>query len=466
MDRRGFLAGAAAMTAIAGSARAGIDGLRTAAHEAWLYGVPLIETAGARSRMVARATAAGAPPPLNAFVHARDLADASSRGVTTPNNDTLYSQAWIDLSSGPVRITVPPTGARYFSLALMDMYTNNIRVIGLRSGKGEGGDYLLLGPPKRIGVGDMDITEPRMPRPPHLGRHPLEIRAPGTWVWALGRTLVDGAADLPAARAVQDGLIVHAKHPARTPQAYPARDAAWNDYFFAVQQLIEDNPPPKADDDFFHRIAPLQLGAEQGFERARFADDELSEIEAGIDEAKAELAALRTAPAGVGGWIYPQPDLGDFGQDYLGRAATAIGGLGALPPSEAMYMRALTADGGRLFDSEQHYRLSLPGPVPVDGFWSLSLYEPAAAGQLFFTDNPLHRYSIGDRTAGLRRRADGGLDLWIGRADPGGAHTANWLPAPAKGPFALTLRAYLPKPDLLAGRYRLPPVELLQPAAR
>ena len=42
--------------------------------------------------------------------------------ITTPNNDTLYSQAWIDLSSGPVRITVPPTGGRYFSLALMDMF--------------------------------------------------------------------------------------------------------------------------------------------------------------------------------------------------------------------------------------------------------------------------------------------------------------------------------------------------------
>ena len=465
MDRRGFLAGAGALAAVAGSARAGIDGLRSAAHEAWLYGVPLIETAGARTRMLARAAAAGSPPPLNAFQHARDLATAASRGVTTPNNDTLYSQAWIDLATGPVKITVPATGRRYFSLALMDMFTNNLKVIGLRSDKGVGGEYLLIGPPKRIGVGDVDINEPRMPRP-HIGPHPSEIHVRGNWIWALGRTLVDGDADLPAARAVQDGLIVRAKHPARVPQAYPARDAAWNDYFFAVQQLLAESPPPAADDDFFHRIAPLQLGAEQGFERARFADDELSEIEAGIDEAKAELLALRNAPAGVGGWIYPKPDVGDFGVDYLGRAATAIGGLGALPPAEAMYMRALTPDGGRLFDSERHYRLSLPADIPVDGFWSLSLYEPTADGQFFFTDNPIHRYSIGDRTPGLGRRVDGGLDIWIGRVDPGGTHTANWLPAPAKGPFALILRAYLPKNDLLSGRYRLPAVEMLQHAPR
>ena len=110
MDRRGFLAGAGALAAVAGSARAGIDGLRSAAHEAWLYGVPLIETAGARTRMLARAAAAGSPPPLNAFQHARDLATAASRGVTTPNNDTLYSQAWIDLASGPVKIIQYSTG--------------------------------------------------------------------------------------------------------------------------------------------------------------------------------------------------------------------------------------------------------------------------------------------------------------------------------------------------------------------
>ena len=461
MDRRGFLAGAAALAAVAGSARAGIDGLRAAAHEAWIYGLPLIETAGARARLIGRA-APGSAAGLNSFVHARNLATAASRGVTTPNNDTLYSQAWIDLSSGPVKITVPPTGRRYFSLALMDMYTNNIRVIGQRADRGEGGEYLLLGPPRRIDVGDMDITEPRMPRPPHLWRHLAEIRVPGTWVWALGRTLVDGEADLPAAHAVQDGLAVSAKHPARIPGVYAGRDAAWNDYFWSVQQLIEDNPPPKADDDFFHRIAPLQLGAEQGFERARFADAELGEIEAGIDEAKAELAARRAGAAhGVGGWVYPKPDLGNYGQDYLTRAAVAISGLAALPVAEAMYMRALAPDGGRLFDSENHYRLSLPGGLPVDGFWSLSLYEPTPTGQFYFTDNPIHRYAIGDRTPGLRRRADGGYDIWIGRADPGGTHTANWLPAPAKGPFALTMRAYLPKPDLVSGRYRIPAVQSL-----
>ena len=50
--------------------------------------------------------------------------------MTTPNNDTLYSTTQLDLSAGPVTITVPASGDRYLSLALMDAYTNNFAILG------------------------------------------------------------------------------------------------------------------------------------------------------------------------------------------------------------------------------------------------------------------------------------------------------------------------------------------------
>jgi hypothetical protein len=49
------------------------------------------------------------------------------------------------------------------------------------------------------------------------------------------------------------------------------------------------------------------------------------------------------------------------------------------------------------------------------------------------------------------------LDIWIGHRSPGTGRESNWLPEPA-APFALFMRAYLPKPELLHGAYRLPPV--------
>ena len=86
------------------------------------------------------------------------------------------------------------------------------------------------------------------------------------------------------------------------------------------------------------------------------------------------------------------------------------------------------------------------------------MYESSGDGRFFLTENALNRYSIGDRTEGLVYGSDGALDIWIGRSDPGGARTANWLPAPRQGPFALTLRAYLPGRALLDGTYRLPSI--------
>jgi hypothetical protein len=44
----------------------------------------------------------------------------------------------------------------------------------------------------------------------------------------------------------------------------------------------------------------------------------------------------------------------------------------------------------------------------VDAFWSISMYHIADGS---FVDNPIKRYSIGDRTKGLTRAADGSLTI-------------------------------------------------------
>jgi hypothetical protein len=63
----------------------------------------------------------------------------------------------------------------------------------------------------------------------------------------------------------------------------------------------------------------------------------------------------------------------------------------------------------------------------------------------FLYANSIGRHSIGDRTPGLARDADGGLSLSIGHEAP--ADMSNWLPAPA-GPCYLVLRLYVPRPEV------------------
>ena len=162
--------------------------LRAAAREAWLYTLPLIEIAAIRSVGQAVGT------PLNSFGMMRRLADHRARAVTTPNNDTLYATCQIDLSHGPVTLTIPPSGDRYVSLQLMDAWSNSFAVLGTRTTGNDGGVYTLVGP--------TEAAE---------GRN--VVRAPTRHVWALARILVDGPHDLDAAAVVQGGFSAQGPRP-------------------------------------------------------------------------------------------------------------------------------------------------------------------------------------------------------------------------------------------------------------
>ncbi len=406
--------------------------LTQASRDAWLYLLPLVEVAAARQR----ACAAGAP--LNHLVHLRALASAKDRFVTTPNNDTLYSNAHLDLGAGPATLRLPQTTSRYQSVALMDAYSNNFAVLGTRTLGPAGGCFLLIGP------NDAAPTDQ------------LFVRSPTPHVWLLARTAVYGPDDLDAARAAQRGLELEARPAVAMPTTPVTRSATWSEFFAGAARLMAFNPPPLTDLALLRSVAVLNLSH---FDAARFDADERGAIEAGVTEA--QRLVLQGGGSGyslVNGWAYPGADLGAFGQNYPFRARIAVSALAALPPVEAMYLRAIGEGNAGCFDGQRRYRLRFAAGAlpPAQSFWSLTLYDATADGQFFFADNPLDRYSIGDRTPGLVYDPDGSLELLIG-ADPGPARRTNWLPS-SGAPFALFLRAYLPSADLLDGHYRLPAI--------
>ena len=51
--------------------------------------------------------------PLNAFNIYPGLATPQAAIDFTPNNDTVYGLAWLDLRQGPVLMTVPEVKGRY-----------------------------------------------------------------------------------------------------------------------------------------------------------------------------------------------------------------------------------------------------------------------------------------------------------------------------------------------------------------
>jgi hypothetical protein len=78
--------------------------------------------------------------------------------------------------------------------------------------------------------------------------------------------------------------------------------------------------------------------------------------------------------------------------------------------------------------------------------------------EYYLVDNPIDRYSIGDRTPGLQYGADGSLTLHLQHERPTDpAAAANWLPTPPDD-FRPLIRLYQPRPEVLTGSYRVPPI--------
>ena len=171
-----------------------------------------------------------------------------------------------------------------------------------------------------------------------------------------------------------------------------------------------------------------------------------------------EILALRTHPDVMKGVV------GEAVAGVAARAAACIRGVAGVCQGLLSFETSAVHDGrGRPLNGAHRYRLRFaPGALPpVDAFWSLTMYD---ARDYMLVDNPIDRYAIGDRTAGLRPDADGGLTLYLQHAPPtdAAAH-ANWLPAPA-GDFYVCLRAYVPHEELLDGRYALPALDRLDEA--
>ena len=76
----------------------------------------------------------------------------------------------------------------------------------------------------------------------------------------------------------------------------------------------------------------------------------------------------------------------------------------------------------------------------------------------YLVDNPIDRYSIGDRTRGLVADDDGGITIALSHARPADERAAtNSLPAPP-GDFRPMLRVYMPDEALFNGRYTPPAI--------
>ena len=425
------------------------DQARATAEQAYVFAYPMLEnyrTILALLRAKGTSFYIGA---FNTFAHDTRLLGPEVKQIVRPNNDTLYSKAVLDLRAEPMVLRVPAVPDRYYSFQLIDLYTHNIGYVGTRATGSEAGSYLVAGP-AWSGQAPSGIDG--------------VIRSEGTLVVVLGRTAVRDAADVAAVKEIQAGyqltpLSVFLGEP--SPPAPPDYD------FPAFDPKRADSP------DFLDTLAflmgqlkvdPSEKDMVAGFLRLRDSLDEpgvRAAVQQGIDAARQKIEqATHALGQQRNGWSLITGLFGDRKEmqgKYLTRAAAAMFGLWGNDEEEAYYQTAsLDANGEPLDGSKHRYELYFPAEdLPdVAGFWSITMYQ--LPSQLMVA-NPIHRYSIGDRTEGVAYGEDGSLTLYIQAKSPGADERSNWLPAPS-GPFSLTLRMYVPSKTALEGPYAPPPV--------
>lgn len=427
--------------------------------EAYIFGYPLVMMHVTRRVMTAVPKAEGKKAPVNQFVHAQEFPDYTFTDVVSPNADTLYSFAWLDLTEEPMVLSVPDVGQRYYLMQMLDAWTNVFASPGSRTTGNRKGAFAIVGP-RWTG---------KLPRGVKM------LESPTNMVWLIGRTQTNGKDDYVAVHAIQqqytltplsawgkgytppDHVPVAAGIAAKTP---PVEQVARMDaaaFFRRLNALMRDNPPALADASAMKRFAAVGVAPGKPLDLKSLDPVVAKGLEQSVAAGQENIVAEARKPHGrmVNGWQVLPNNTAKFGTDYNWRAVVALIGLGANLPQDAMYPHATVDAHGQPLTGANRYVIRFPkGQLPpVNGFWSITMYNAKQA----FIQNPIDRYAIGDRDK-LKFNDDGSLTLYVQHESPGKDKESNWLPAPADS-FNVFMRLYWPKKPIIDGTWKMPAIE-------
>lgn len=427
----------------------------TTLNQAYEFGYPLVLMDLTREYFI---TSEGTEPGkarINQFSHMTKFPDENFRGVVRPNVDTLYSTAWLDLSSGPQILEVPDTNGRYYVMPLLDAWSNVYFSAGSRTTGTGKRKFLIVGPNWK---GEVPAGV-------------LLVRSPTSTTWILGRTYANNTrSDIQKVVKLQKGYKLYPLHKSDKPMESMAGDSNVNpvdritkmgteEFFNRMNRLMVTNPPSQNDAPAMANFA--KIGVAPG---ATFSLDKLPEQ----DREKAAMLSYNmektfaerkmTFGTASKGWQIKR-NLGRYGTDYNTRAIIAYTGLGANLDADAIYQNAAVDGDGNKLTGEKSYMLHFPtGEVPaVNAFWSLTVYGKDD----FFVKNPNKRFAIGSRDK-LKFNMDGSLDIYLSNKAPAKEWSSNWLPTP-KGEFSVTARMYWPQEKLMDPKWVMPEIIQLTP---
>ncbi|WP_375459572.1 DUF1214 domain-containing protein [uncultured Enterovirga sp.] len=386
----------------------------------------------------------------------------------TPNPDALYFMVFFNTADGPIVLDLPP-GDRNgsFNGNIVTTWQVPLEDAGLLGiDKGKGGKFLIL-PPAYKGATP-------------AGYIPLPSDTFGGFMLFRANFKSRSEADIAASVAYGKRMKVYPLAQAKTPPPTVFTDAKDVDFDSTICY----------DAGFFDHLNRI-VQSEPWLDRDRVMIDQLRSI--GIEKGKpfapsdAAKAVLSAAAREAGDWLearyeaglppyfsptshwtfpafpalikaagegFTSPDdypLDDRGLAYS-YAFVAIKRLGA----GQFYLFSIRDKDGSFYDGSRTYRLRVPPNVPVEQYWSATVYDRKTHALI----KNMSRASRASNAADLQKNPDGSTDVYFGPKAPDGKD-ANWIPTDVQGQFELIFRLYAPTKVFFDRKWVLPDVELL-----
>jgi hypothetical protein len=437
---------AAKKDAAAGLPVPGITEVKAIAEEGFVYGLPIVMNYAVMYDFVIDRKSGEWKAPFNEISNEHRVFTYQDTTIVTPNSDTPYSMAWLDLRAEPVVLSVPAIDPkRYYSVMLNDGNTFNYGYIGSRATGSGSGDYLIAGPRWQ-------------------GETPAGVRkvfrSSTDFSLAIFRTQLFDAKDMDNVVKVQSGYRVRPLSAFLGQTAPPAAAAVdWpridkelvkTGFFEYLDFALQFAPPGPEEGAIRAKLASIGIGPGRKFAFKDLSVEHKAAIALGMKEGekKVEEAAAAIGKV-VNGWQVGSAfgDRAFYDGDWLRRAAAAKAGIYGNDAAEAMYpMTKALADGSALDGSKHKYTLTFAKDQypPVNAFWSVTMYDGKT--QLLIR-NPIDRYLVNSpMLPGMKKNGDGSLTLHVQKDTPGKDREPNWLPAP-DGPMYLVMRLYWPKTE-------------------
>jgi len=444
-----------------------LEEIKSIAEEGFIYGLPIVMNYAVMNEYAVNRKSGQFKAPFNHIKNEARVFTYKDTAIVTPNSDTPYSLAWLDLRAEPIVLSVPAVEKdRYYSVMLEDGNTFIYGYIGSRATGSEAGDYMVVGPEWK---GDTPAGIKKV------------FRSSTQFSLAAYRTQLFNPADMPNVKKVQAGykvqtLSAYLKQPA-PPAApkihFPKIDAklAKTRFFEYLAFSLQFAPPGPEEEAIRAKLAKIGIVAGKPVGHHKLPRKVRDAVASGLKSGQAKVKKyLETASKVENGWKITSlfGDRAYFDGDWMKRAAGAMAGIYGNEAVEAAYPLATTlADGTPLDGAKHRYTLTFPAGQfpPVNAFWSVTMYDGKT--QLLIK-NPINRYLINSpMLPNLKKNPDGSLTIYLQRKSPGKDKESNWLPAPS-GPIYLVMRLYWPKtepPSILPigeGSWKPPAVELVK----